>query len=64
MAKADELITASVEEMMRISGLGKSSIYTLINSGEVETVMYGRHRLVVVESYRKWVAKRLAAKAA
>lgn len=44
--------TTSISEAARALGLGRTSIYALINEGRLETIKIGRRRLVKVESIR------------
>jgi excisionase family DNA binding protein len=50
----DEMLsfTTSISEAARALGLGRTSIYALINEGRLETIKIGRRRLVKVESIR------------
>jgi len=52
-------ILISIPDAGRALGIGRSKIYELLNSGDLETVTIGRRRLVRVES-----VKALAEKAA
>ena len=52
---AIEPITATVEQFAALSGLGRTSIYELINSGALRSVRIMGRRLIVVESYRELV---------
>lgn len=47
-----EQIAMSVAETARVSGLSRSTVYELINSGDLESVKEGGRRLVLVESVR------------
>jgi len=49
---AIEPITATVEQFRVISGLSKDSIYKLINSGEIRSVVICGRRLIELDSYR------------
>jgi len=40
----------SVDETMSICGLGRNSIYNLINSGKLLTIKVGRRRLISASS--------------
>ena len=48
-------ITATVNQFSVLSGLGRTSIYELINSGALRSVRIMGRRLIVVESYRELV---------
>ena len=56
-----EPITATVKQFETISGLRSTSIYNLIRSGDIVSVTVGRRRLIVLESYRRYLSARLAA---
>jgi len=43
-------LTVTVETALRISGLGRTKLYELINAGTIKTVTVGRRRLVVYSS--------------
>jgi hypothetical protein len=53
-------ITATIQQFLQLSGLGHSTAYGLINSGVLDTITIGRRRLVVLDSWRREVARRLA----
>jgi hypothetical protein len=56
------LITAPVPFFATyIAGIGVSTAWALIAAGEIETIAVGRRRLVVIESWRNYVARKLAA---
>jgi excisionase family DNA binding protein len=54
-------ITATVNQFAALSGLGRTSIYELIKSGDIQSVTIGRRRLIVLESYRALLRSRLPA---
>jgi excisionase family DNA binding protein len=43
----------SIEETVRALSLGRTSVYSLINDGKLDTIKIGRRRLVKVESIRR-----------
>lgn len=43
-------ITITIETALRISGLGRTKFYELINEGKIKTTTIGRRRLVVYAS--------------
>lgn len=53
-----EPILISVNDAARTLSLGRTSIYELINQGQLEIVKIGRRTLVRVESLRRLVEKR------
>jgi predicted DNA-binding transcriptional regulator AlpA len=50
---APDRIGVSINQAALIAGLGRSSIYTLINAGEIESTRIGGRRIVILESLRK-----------
>jgi len=52
-----EPITVTVKEFGVVSGLSKDSIYKLINSGEIRSVVICGRRLIDMASYRALVAR-------
>jgi excisionase family DNA binding protein len=51
-----EAITCSVNDAAKAIGVGRVTLYKLINEGRIETVCIGRRRLVRVDSIRQLVA--------
>lgn len=43
-------ITVTVETALKVSGLGRTKFYELINEGTIKTITIGRRRLVVFAS--------------
>jgi excisionase family DNA binding protein len=59
----DSIISATVNEFSRISGIGRSRIYELIAAGELDSIKIGKRRLVLVNSYRRLIEAQRAAPA-
>jgi hypothetical protein len=57
------IITATIPEFCRMSGIGRAVTYELIDNGKgpLKSIKIGKRRLIVVDSYRQMVADRLAA---
>ena len=53
-------IAHSIPQSVRISGVGRSTIYKAIKSGELETLKIGARRLVPDESLRAWLSSHKA----
>ena len=51
----DDRLTVSVPEAVRMSGLGRSTLYEAMQVGSLEYVNVGRRRLVVVDSLRRFL---------
>lgn len=47
-----DIIAVSINDAARALGLGRTSIYSLINSGKLEARKLGRRTLVTTESIR------------
>lgn len=53
------IITATVGEFCRLSGLGRSRVYEMIgDAGELESVLIGKRRLIIIDSYRQLIERR------
>lgn len=48
-------LTVTIQDAARETGLSKQTIYTLANKGDIETVYFGRKRLVKYASLRAYV---------
>jgi hypothetical protein len=59
-----EPITATIPEFRRLSGIGRSRIYELLDAGELESVHLGARRLILLDSYRRLLARLQAAQTA
>ncbi|HLI00657.1 MAG TPA: helix-turn-helix domain-containing protein [Acidimicrobiales bacterium] len=59
MAPPDPLMVP-IETAAEMLGLGRTTTFTLIKTGELPTITVGRRRLVPVDAVRKFVADRLA----
>ena len=60
MATDTEIITATIPEFRRLSGISRSRIYELLDRGEIESVHIGARRLIIIDSYRRLIERRLA----
>jgi len=56
-------ITCTIQEFGRVSGIGRSRIYELLDAGELESVYIGSRRLIVIDSYRRLIERQRAAQA-
>lgn len=56
-------ITATIPEFRRLSGIGRSRIYELLDAGEIESIYLGTRRLILIDSYRRLIERRRAAPA-
>lgn len=51
-----EPISVRVPDASRMTGLGRSTIYELIASGDIEAAKVGRATVIMVDSIRKFLA--------
>jgi excisionase family DNA binding protein len=63
-AERDELrlrpITVRIREACRITGIGRSKLYELIQAGEIETIKVGAVTLLPVAGIEAFLARRRA----
>jgi hypothetical protein len=59
-----DIVTASVRDFSRITGLGVTTIYALLNGAEnedhLQSISVGKKRLILMSSWYELVAKRLS----
>jgi hypothetical protein len=60
----DNIITTTIPEFRRLSGISRSRIYELLDAGEIESVHIGARRLILIESYRRLIDRLRANEAA
>jgi hypothetical protein len=58
---ATDIITAPIDRFCELAGIGRSKVYELIGAGELESVVLGGRRLVVIDSWLRLIAAELAA---
>lgn len=51
-----ERIFYSVDETIKVLGIGRTSTYVLINNGTLESRKAGRRRLVRIDSVQRWAS--------
>lgn len=52
----DQRIAYRPEEVAKVCGLGRTTVFELIKSGELESVKVGRARLVPAAAITRWLA--------
>ncbi len=57
----DQIITAPVDVFCQMSGLGSRKVWEMIADGTLSSVLVGRRRLVVLDSWRRYIAERSCA---
>jgi predicted DNA-binding transcriptional regulator AlpA len=56
----ERIISASVPEFSRLSGLGQSTIWAMLHDGRLESISIGRRRLVLLDSYHRLIQQQQA----
>lgn len=54
-------ITAPIGEFCKLAGIGRSLVYEMISDGRLDSILIGKRRLVVIESYHRLVERQRAA---
>jgi hypothetical protein len=52
-----DLITATIPEFRRLSGISRTRIYELLDAGELESIHIRTRRLIIIDSYRRLVER-------
>ena len=58
-----EKVGYSIEEAAQSLGVGRTTVYDLMNSGDLESVKVGRRRIIPVDAVSAFLAARRAAAA-
>jgi predicted DNA-binding transcriptional regulator AlpA len=48
-----ERLTVPLGEFVELSGIGRTAVYKMMQSGELKSVTLGKKRMVIVASYRE-----------
>ena len=57
MHPPDDRITATIPEFRRLSGIGRSRIYELLDAGEIDSIYLGTRRVILIDSYRRLIER-------
>jgi excisionase family DNA binding protein len=52
---SSDLISTTIGDFCRLSGIGRSRVYELLDAGTLESVKIGKRRLILIDSYRKLI---------
>ena len=52
-----EPIAVSPSEAARLSGVGRTTVYAAMSSGELKSIKIGTRRLITVEAIRAWLLR-------
>jgi len=56
----DRYITMPVQQFLVAAGFGRTKLYDLLCSGELDSVVIGRRRLILMDSYRRLIERQRA----
>jgi excisionase family DNA binding protein len=51
------VITSTIDNFSRRTGICRAKIYTMLDSGELESAKVGKSRLIIEESYHRLVQR-------
>jgi hypothetical protein len=57
----DRYITMPVDPFSRITGIGRTKVYELLAAQDLESIVIGRRRLILLDSYRRLIEKQRSA---
>jgi len=50
---SDARISSTIKDFVKRSGIGRSKVYEMLDSGELESAKVGGMRLIIEDSYRR-----------
>lgn len=60
LAKLDDCLTVRIPQAAQLLGIGRSTVYELINRGELKTIKIGRSTLIPMADLRAFIEQRRA----
>jgi excisionase family DNA binding protein len=48
-------LTIAPDEAARVAGIGRTTLYRAISTGELKSLKIGKRRLIAVETLRTWL---------
>jgi len=57
---SDRIISAPISEFCALSGLGRTKVYEMLDSGELTSIKIGKRRLILIDSFRKLIERQRA----
>jgi excisionase family DNA binding protein len=52
-----QILAVSPNEAARLCGIGRTTLYTALSSGELKSVKIGTRRLIMLEALRDWLKR-------
>ena len=57
---AAQVLAVSPNEAARLCGIGRTTLYAALSSGDLKSVKIGTRRLIRLEAIREWLAQKEA----
>jgi excisionase family DNA binding protein len=57
MQNVDAKLLLSIPEVVNSTGICRSNVYKMMESGEIESVKVGKRRLIPADSLHAWIEK-------
>lgn len=57
LSQAVQLIAVSPNEAARLCGIGRTTLYASLSSGQLKSVKIGTRRLITIDALRAWLHK-------
>jgi len=55
ITQAAQVLAVSPNEAARLSGLGRTTLYAALSSGELKSIKLGARRLIMLDTLRDWL---------
>lgn len=55
-----QVLAVSPNEAARLCGIGRTTLYAALSSGELKSIKIGTRRLIRLEAIREWLRKKEA----
>ena len=57
LSHATQIIAVSPNEAARLCGIGRTTLYAALSSGDLKSIKIGTRRLITVEALHTWLRK-------
>lgn len=55
LTHATQILAVSPNEAARLCGIGRTTLYAALSSGDLKSVKIGTRRLIMIEALRAWL---------
>lgn len=63
IAQTAQILAVSPNEAARLCGIGRTTLYAALSSGDLKSIKIGTRRLIMIDALRAWLKKNEQAKA-